>query len=83
MRVIDDEEVVCKTCGSIFSLSSLKFIKTEYCDYKSLKDLCFVENIEILNDDPNLTTLNSIYSCPICGINKSLEDRRKNIKNLL
>lgn len=81
MCIIDDEEVICKTCGSIFSLSSLKFIKTEYCDNdKSLKDLCFDENVEISRDDSNLTPLNSVYSCPICGINKSLEDRRKRIR---
>lgn len=81
MHIIDDEEVVCKTCGSIFSLSSLKFIKAEYCDHdKYLNDLCIVENIEISKDDSNLTPLNSVYSCPICGINKSLEDRRKRIR---
>ena len=83
MRIIDNEEVVCKSCGSIFSLSSLKFIKTEYCDYKFLKDIHFVKNTEISRNDPNLTTLNSIYSCPICGINKSLEDRRKRIREIL
>jgi DNA-directed RNA polymerase subunit RPC12/RpoP len=79
MIIIDEHEVVCKECGSIFGIDKLVFkhVDTEYAIDTNNTN---IKGLDMISD--NCNKLTSTYECPFCKFEMSLKDRRKTFRDL-